>query len=115
VDVVELDGVVGLAAAGNLIEHGHTCAVREEGSVWCWGANQTGQLGDGTQIARSRPVMALGVADAVQVVTASLEGYGGHTCALRADGVVLCWGSNFHGQLGDPNLAARLTPGPVSL
>ena len=73
----------------------HSCALLSSRAIDCWGANTTGQLGDGTNLERSTPVPGTGITDAVQVST------GGHTCAVLAGGAVECWGSNFEGQLGN--------------
>ncbi|WP_437774445.1 hypothetical protein [Sorangium sp. So ce1097] len=71
----------------------HACALFDGGSVWCWGDNTRGQLGDGTYERRDRPVKAR-VPGAVKVVAG-----GRHTCALTADGELWCWGDNAAGQL----------------
>ncbi len=75
----------------------HTCALREDGTLWCWGRNALGQLGDATTTARFDPkqVLPLGAADWVEI-TASGE----FTCARRASGALFCWGRNDLGQLG---------------
>ena len=75
---------------------GHTCAVRGDGTVWCWGANQFGQLGDGTTADAAEPVQVTGVLEAVEVDAGDL-----FSCALDAMGQVFCWGNNSAGQLGD--------------
>jgi alpha-tubulin suppressor-like RCC1 family protein len=96
--------VVQLAAGGS-----HTCALRSSGTVLCWGSNRVGQLGDGTMgPRRPEPRVVEGVADAV-FITAGEE----HTCAVRRDGAVLCWGLGTHGELGDGRRVSRATPGPV--
>lgn len=74
---------------------GHSCILRENGAVACWGANGKGQLGDGSTADRSSPVAALGVGDAVELALGR-----SHTCARRKNGAVVCWGSNDRGQLG---------------
>jgi alpha-tubulin suppressor-like RCC1 family protein len=74
----------------------HTCALRKDGTLWCWGANSYGQLGDGTTLQRAVPVQIRGLAGFVSSVSASLS----HTCALRTDGSLWCWGANTAGQLG---------------
>jgi alpha-tubulin suppressor-like RCC1 family protein len=88
---------------------GHTCAVVGGGRVRCWGANASGQIGDGTTNDAWSPVEASGIVNAAQVVAGA-----DHTCALTASGVVLCWGANHSGQLGignfnDVPLAPRST------
>jgi len=89
----------------------HTCAVRANGTVACWGSNVSGQLGDGTTTTRLVPVP---VGNSPAPVTAIAAG-DAHTCALQADGTVRCWGDNTFGQLGDGTNVGRLTPGlPVA-
>jgi alpha-tubulin suppressor-like RCC1 family protein len=61
--------------------------VRPSGRVACWGANDEGQLGDGTRAARAAPADALDVAGAIEVAA-----HGNRTCALTRAGDVLCWG-----------------------
>jgi alpha-tubulin suppressor-like RCC1 family protein len=80
----------------------HTCVANDDGTVWCWGDNASGQLGDGTMQARSVPMPVPGVADAIQVAA-----NGTHTCALTSAGTVWCWGANSNGQLGDGTLVAH--------
>jgi len=65
----------------------HACARLEDRSVVCWGANDVGQLGDGTTIDRSVPVPVIGLRD-VALVRAG----GSQTCAALRDGTVRCWG-----------------------
>ena len=67
--------------------------MKKDGTLWTWGRNEYGQLGDGTNTSRSTPVQVLD-----QVIAVSLGYY--HTVALRADGTVWTWGYNYSGQLG---------------
>lgn len=82
--IVGLDGVVDLA-----IESRHACAVRIDDSVWCWGANERGELGDGTVAGRSAPVRAL-VSGVRSVAVGHLQ-----SCAVLFDGQLRCWGEQF--------------------
>ena len=72
----------------------HSCASLGDASVWCWGANDSGQLGDGTTVDRPTPARIAGASGAVSA--GSL-----HSCASSADHVVSCWGADTSGQLGD--------------
>ncbi|MCK5161475.1 MAG: hypothetical protein KAQ99_07875, partial [Candidatus Aureabacteria bacterium] len=88
VSVSELNDVLGLAAGGY-----HSLAI---GSVWAWGKNDNGQLGDDSNAMRSTPVPVSGLN-----VVSALAGGADHSLALLLDGTVYAWGKNDHGQLGD--------------
>ncbi|HEY6478279.1 MAG TPA: RCC1 repeat-containing protein, partial [Polyangia bacterium] len=87
--------VMGIASAASGVSAGgaHSCAELTNGSVWCWGANDSGQLGDGTTVDRPMPARVAGAAGAVSAGAL-------HTCASAA-GHTRCWGSDTSGQLGD--------------
>jgi alpha-tubulin suppressor-like RCC1 family protein len=91
----------------------HTCVLTDAGEVWCWGSNESGQLGGTTgdpavPIAdTSVPVKVEGIAGATDV-----SGGGKHTCAV-AGGDVYCWGSNGYAQLGTGDKVD--VPAPVKL
>ena len=74
----------------------HTTALKNDGSVWTWGSNVYGQLGDGTTIDRSTPLLVSNLTDVVDIAV----GYF-HTIALKTDGTVWTWGMNEYGQLGN--------------
>ncbi|WP_437275309.1 hypothetical protein WME90_29150 [Sorangium sp. So ce375] len=88
----------------------YTCAVLSDGSVWCWGRNTWGNLGDGTlQQDRPIPRRVIGLSGAARV-TASVSTGRVHTCAVLADGAVACWGAGNSGQLGDGEATNSLFP-----
>ena len=88
----------------------HACALLVDGTVRCWGANRSRQLGDGTTQDRRTPVAVsgIGVGEAVGIVAG-----GGYTCILGVRGDVRCWGDNSQGQLGDNSFIDR--PQPVAV
>jgi alpha-tubulin suppressor-like RCC1 family protein len=89
VQVPGLTGVMEVAAGGE-----HTCARVSDGTVYCWGNNDLGQLGDGTGVSRATPapVLWLNAATglAYQPIALSLGRYG--TCSRLGDGSAICWG-----------------------
>jgi hypothetical protein len=95
-------GVITAIAAG----YDYGLAVRQDGSIWAWGNNALGQLGDGSTANRSTPVQVQGLSG-VKAVSGST---GGHSVALKLDGTVWAWGYNFFGQLGDGSETNRSTP-----
>lgn len=84
----------------------HGCVVLDTGEVACWGANASGQLGDGTTVARATPRRVLGLPGPAQSLAAGLD----FSCALLSTGAVWCWGGNGSGQLGDGSTTSRGTP-----
>ena len=83
----------------------HTCTIFDDGTVHCWGANDHGQLGDGSVSAsKSLAVQATGVNSADSVAVGHR-----HSCALRWPGVVVCWGDNTLGQLGNGTFSSSPT------
>src|SRR5215471_11768201 len=89
----------GLAAVAAGKEH--TCVLRGDGSVACWGANDVSQLArpGGTSLS----AVAIPLAQPASAIAAGAE----HTCALLADSSVACWGSNLNSELGDGTTNAR--------
>lgn len=102
VDVVGLsDNVTAIAVGAS-----HSCALRTDGRVQCWGYNRDGQLGDGTTIDRNVPTDVIELPAEVIAITAG----GNHSCALTKERQVKCWGSNFTGELGDGSTANSTRP-----
>lgn len=85
----------------------HTCAVTKDFYAWCWGDNETGQLGVGTRIQRSATPLPVGGGLRFRQVDAGAF----HTCGVTyPDNRLFCWGYNQSGQLGDGTLSPRWTP-----
>jgi alpha-tubulin suppressor-like RCC1 family protein len=78
------------------VGHSHCCARRSDGTVWCWGRNSSGQLGDETTTQRNAPVRVAYLTNVVHIATGH-----NHSCAIRQNGTTWCWGANGSGQLGD--------------
>jgi alpha-tubulin suppressor-like RCC1 family protein len=120
VEVSNLDGAEVKALAGG---QGHSLALTEDGTVWAWGLNQYGQLGDGTNTDSSTPVQVKDSTDPtgyLSGVTALAAG-SSHSLALKDDGTVWAWGSNtggqeqkISGQLGNDTITSTNTPVQVS-
>jgi alpha-tubulin suppressor-like RCC1 family protein len=102
IDVVGLaSGVIAIAAGGS-----HTCALTSGRAVKCWGENNLGQLGDGTNLNRNTPVDVIGQTSGVRAIGTGWL----HSCAVTAGGGTKCWGFNYYGQLGDGTMTDRNTP-----
>jgi alpha-tubulin suppressor-like RCC1 family protein len=88
----------------------HTCARMKDGTLWCWGLNDAGEVGDGTATNRNVPVQVTALGNTVAGVSAGDE----HTCARKTDGTLWCWGYNGFGQLGDGTATSSATPVQVA-
>lgn len=98
-------------AAGGAWEGAYTCALLASGTVKCWGANGSGQLGDGSKKDSTFPVTVAGISTAAALAVAGNSFTEGHSCAVLASGAVQCWGANDSGQLGNgTNILESLTP-----
>lgn len=128
--------VAGIADARAIAVGGeHTCAQVRDGSVWCWGANDRGQLGDSSEGSRAAPVRVAGLDETLPADPGDETSYAfpwwrtrrilaagrSHTCVLRDEPIsaseyeferssaVFCWGANDRGQLGDGSRDDRPT------
>lgn len=95
---------------------GHSCARTGSGQVWCWGSNDSGELGMGDRIPRGQPTPVAGLGDAIDVASGDRR-----SCAVRRDGRVWCWGDDAQALwLAGRHAAARrsspsvLRPEPVA-
>lgn len=107
-DPAQVGGLRGVIAIA--VGEQHTVALKSEGTVWTWGYNTYGQLGDGSNAERNTPVQVSGLSD----ITAIAAGWE-HTIALKSDGTVWTWGNNSDGQLGDGTNTIRNTPVQVKI
>jgi hypothetical protein len=81
-------------------------ALKSNGTIWAWGFNQYGQLGDGTTVNHTTPIQIHGLNNVI--ATAAVVSV--HSVALKDDGTVWAWGKNYHGQLGDGTTIDCATP-----
>lgn len=104
----EVDGVVAIAGGED-----HTIALRKDGTVWTWGENRYGQLGNEEtsefMMERVVPAQVKGIGGVI-AIAGSYE----HSIALKSDGTVWTWGNNSYGQLGngkntDSNIAVQVS------
>jgi alpha-tubulin suppressor-like RCC1 family protein len=84
----------------------HTLAIKNDGTLWAWGRNVHGQLGDNSTVRRSSPVQTIAGGSTWKDVS---SGYG-YTAAIKNDGTLWAWGYNVHGQLGNNSTAHRSSP-----
>jgi alpha-tubulin suppressor-like RCC1 family protein len=92
-----------LAAGGSF-----TCGIATDSFTYCWGANGSGQLGDGTTVNRSAPTRVAG-----NVIFATLAAGADHMCGATSSGATYCWGQNTSGQLGDGTKSNHSVPAAV--
>jgi alpha-tubulin suppressor-like RCC1 family protein len=83
----------------------HTAAVKTDGTLWIWGRNAYGQLGNNTTTDRSSPVQTVTAGTNWKQVSCGYQ----HTAAVKTDGTLWCWGMNTFGQLGNNSTTGALT------
>lgn len=83
-----------------------TCALTSAQGVKCWGGNDNGQLGDGSQVGRNVPGDVVGLTSGVTAIAAGTY----HACALTDGGGVKCWGWNEMGEIGIGSRADQVNP-----
>lgn len=99
-----LDNIIAVLAGGS-----HSVALKKDGTVWTWGANSSGQLGDGTTKGSPLPFKVAEIDNVKAIATGS-----GHIVALKHDGTVWAWGGNRSGQVGNGGYKDCLTPVQIS-
>ncbi|MDX6276400.1 MAG: hypothetical protein QOJ72_528 [Nocardioidaceae bacterium] len=82
----------------------HACGIRTGGSLYCWGANSFGQVGDGSTSPRTSP-RRIGTSHWLSVAAGRVS-----TCGIRSDRLLYCWGYNGFGGVGDGTTVDRTTP-----
>jgi len=99
----------------------HSCGVTTAGKGYCWGGNIDGSLGDGTGSSRTTPSAVIGGLTWASISASGLipPDFGGSslfafTCGVTVENQTYCWGSGFHGQLGNGSRANRASPTPVA-
>ncbi|MHB9149939.1 MAG: RCC1 domain-containing protein [Thermoleophilia bacterium] len=107
--VVNLTNVTSISAGS-----AHSLALRDDGSVWAWGMNREGQLGDGIVVDGTTLIKSFNPVRALVTGAVAVAGGSEHSLALLLDGTVKAWGSNYFGQLGDGSTSLR-TSTPVSV
>jgi alpha-tubulin suppressor-like RCC1 family protein len=95
VQVIGLTGIKSVSAGGDQLE-AHSMALKSNGTVYAWGSNIYGQLGNATTVSTTSPVQVLILSGATKISAG-----GWHSVALKNDGTVWAWGWNLDGQLGD--------------
>ena len=86
----------------------HSLAIKSGGSLWAWGMNSYGELGDGTTTEHNSPEQITGLSGATQICAGQY-----HSLAMRNDGSVWAWGNGFNGQLGNGNIGELKVPTQV--
>ena len=81
----------------------HTCSLKSDGGVWCWGTGNNGRLGNDDDSDKDHPVQVVNgngsttfLDDAIAIIAGD-----SHTCALKQDGTIWCWGYGGNGRLGN--------------
>ncbi|MBU0599008.1 hypothetical protein KKF61_08560 [Patescibacteria group bacterium] len=92
----------------------HSLAIADDNTLWAWGLNNSGQIGDGTTTQRNSPVQALNLTDVVYIEGDSCLAVGGSSFAITMDGSIWAWGQNDAEQLGLGDNVDRDTPEVIS-
>jgi alpha-tubulin suppressor-like RCC1 family protein len=88
------------------VGNNHTVAIKTDGTLWVWGRNENGQIGDNTFASRSTPRQEFTSSTNWKQVAAGFT----HTKGIKTDGTLWSWGLNNYGQIGDNTTSSRSTP-----
>ncbi len=108
VAVTGLSDIISVSGGGDQLE-AHSLALKSDGTVWSWGSNIYGALGNGTTTNTNVPGQVLLLTGAT-----AISAGGWHSTALKNDGTVWTWGWNTDGQLGDGTKVDKILPAQVS-
>ena len=103
----QIQGMSGIISAAAGMDH--ALLLKNDGTVWAWGLNCTGEVGDNTTTMRPAPVQVTGLSDVVAIAAGAY-----HSLALKEDGTVWSWGSNSSGNLGLGDTQMRTVPTQVT-
>jgi len=103
--VAGISGIIAISAGGY-----HSLALKSDGTVWSWGSNFAGEIGDGTISTRATPVQVTGISGIVAISAGSI-----HSMALKSDGTLYAWGFNADGRIGDGTTTNRFSPVVVGI
>ncbi len=101
-----LTGAIAVAAGGY---DGHSIALKSDGTLYAWGGNSDGQLGDGTTTNRTTPVQVTGLSGVSSIASSAYD-----ALALKSDGTVWTWGANDVGELGTGSTSGPNVCGTIS-
>jgi alpha-tubulin suppressor-like RCC1 family protein len=105
-----VDGISGAQSLDGALASGrHFCAL-QNGSVRCWGQNESGQLGVAFDVTAGNPVLAVAPEGLPSGTVQQVSAGDLHSCALLSGGEVFCWGDNTSAQLGDTNIGGTQLP-----
>ena len=102
---VNVSGLSSTGAISVAAGYDHAVAMKTDGTVWAWGGNSNGQLGNGTTDGSVTPVQVSEMSGVAAVAAGEKD-----TVTLRIDGTVWAWGYNFYGQLGNNSTADSPIP-----
>ena len=105
-----LENVVAIAASGS-----HSLALKSDGTVWAWGFNNKGQLGNGSKNNSNKTMQVMEPEGKMLTDVTAIAAGGSHSLALKENGTVWAWGENLYGQLGNTSISDHTTATQVEI